>query len=208
MDPDTVCNASVSFLSLLLQHDVKEWMLDLDDTTRLTGRLEQEMNRLCDSLLSSPASVGLALSCVGLLCLLRWKMGQESPNITSLLSNVCKVAFHSTSNSPSGPQWTYGPVAGDVRPCTLNLLQIWSLTGETIPDHWSNFVHDSWKAVLETRGAECLPSLLFLHTTSRLPTRQALRLVLGRRDLTESCRTLVASLMNHCQQVRCSSFIT
>lgn len=176
----------------------------MDSVTQLTDRLEPEMNRLCDSLLSSPASVGLALSCVGLLCLLRWKMGQDQPSYTMLLTSVCKVAFHSHSNSPSGPQWTYGPVATDVRPCALNLLQLWSLTGEeAIPDHcFTNFVQDSWNAVLETRGATHLPSLLFLHTTRRLPARQALRYVLARRDLTESCRTLVASLMNHCQQVR------
>jgi len=209
MDPDTVCNASVSFLSLLLQHDVKEWLLDLDETARLTNRLEREMSRLQDSVLLSPASVGLALSCVGLLCLLRWKLGEESPNHTSLMANVCMVAFHSHSNSSSGPQWTCGPVAADVRPCALNLLQVWSLTGETLPDHcWSHFLLDSWAAVLETRGGNCLPSLLFLHTTSRLPTRQSLHFVLGRNDLKESCRTLVASLMNHCQQVRPQTYLS
>jgi hypothetical protein len=174
----------------------------MDDSTRLVARLEREMNRLQDSVLSSPASVGLALSCVGLLCLLCWKLGQEAPDNDALMTIVCKVAFHSHSNSPSGPQWTYGPVATDVRPCALSLLQIWTLTGETMPDRcWTHFLNDAWSAVLETRGGECLPSLLFLHTTSRLSTRQSLHFVLGRKDLKESCRTLVAALMNHCQQV-------
>ena len=201
MDPDTVCNASVSFLSLLLQHDNKEWLLGLD-TARLISRLEQDVTRLQDSILVSPASVGLALSSVGLLCLLRWKLGQESPNLTSIVDNVCKVAFPSPSNSPSGPLWTYGPMATDVRPCALNLLQIWTLTGEAIPDHcWSNFLQDSWTAVLDSRGGNCLPSLHFLHIMSRLPARQMLHFVLGRKDLKESCRALVASLMNHCQHV-------
>lgn len=182
---------------------MKVWLLDMNDIAHLVHRLEHEINRLKNSVLSSPASVGLALSCVGLLCLLSWKLGEELPDYTSLMDSVCKVAFPSASNSPSGPQWTYGPVAADVRPCALALLQIWSLIGETLPDRcMTHFLNESWTRVMETRGGECLPSLLFLHTTNRLSTRQSLHFVLGRKDFKESCRTLVASLMHHSQQVR------
>ena len=209
IDPDVVRESCVSFLCLLLIHNVKDWMLDLPDITNLTNPLEQQVHRLHDSHVASPASIRLALSSVVLLTLMESKYDESLSNVqtivhsTSLVDHVCKVAFPSHTNSPSGPQWTDEPMATDLRPCACRLLRVWSLTGEVLPDRcWSNFFLDSWTAVLESRGGNSIPRLLFLHTACHLPARQALHFVLGRKDVKESCRVLVASLMNHFQQVR------
>lgn len=206
IDEDVVCEACVSFLSLLLKHDVKDWIHAVEDVMILANRLEQESNRLHDSHLSSAVSVRLALSSVALLSILQWKLDELNveTHTASLVDYICKVAFPSQSNSPRGPQWTCEPMATELRPFALNLLHIWFLTGEqALPDRcWSNFLLDSWAAVLESRGGSTIPNLLFLHTTRRLPARQALHFILGRKGLKESCRALVASLMNYFQQVR------
>jgi hypothetical protein len=207
LDPDVVCEACVSFLSLLLKHDVTDWIHDLQSAASiLAKRLEQESNRLHESHLASTASVRLSLSSVALIRLLQWKLDDFNvqTHAASVVDYVCKVSFPSHSNSQTnGPQWICEPMATDLRSCALNLLEIWCLTGEQpLPDRcWSNFLLDSWAAVMESRGGGSISSLLFLHTACRLPARQALHFVLGRKDLKESCRALVASLMNHFQQV-------
>lgn len=208
IDLDVVCEACVSFLSLLLKYDVMDWIHDLEsEISTLVKRLEHESSRLHESHLSSTTSVRLSLSSVALISLLQWKLDDFNvqTHSASLVDYVCKVSFPSNSNSQTnGPQWAHEPMATDLRSCALNLLEIWCLTGEQpLPDRcWSNFLLDSWAAVMESRGGGSIPSLLFLHTACRLPARQALHFVLARKDLTESCRALVASLMNHFQQVR------
>ena len=196
----------MSFLSLLLKHDVTDWLHAVEDVMSLANRLEQESNKLHDSHLSSTLSARLALSSVALLSVCQWKHDEfkVQTHTGSLVDYICKVAFPSHSNSPRGPQWICEPMATELKLCALNLLHIFCLTGEqALPDRcWSNFLLDSWAAVLESRGGTSIPNLLFLHTTCRLPARQALHFVLGRKGLKESCRALVASLVNYFQQVR------
>lgn len=193
----------MSFLSLLLRHGVKDWIDD--KLTSLSQLLEEASSPLHENCFASSTTVKLAMSSVAFLSLLRWKLDDLNVQTqsVSLVDYVAKIAFPSHSNTPTGPQWISEAIAAELRPCALNLLAVWSLTGENaLPDRcWSNFLLDSWSMLLESRGAASIPSLLFLHTTCRLPARQSLHFVLGCKDLKESCRALVATLMNHFQQV-------